>query len=117
MTQKDECNSDRHFNMIMAEFIEATGRVADKLILPPLVDESEELNVKESLKDSIKRRSHQKYPNLHLSYKIETLIYLMAKSCLKKNDIEAMEKNVIKFYEEKRKAPKATKYDISNKNY
>jgi hypothetical protein len=80
MTQRDEGNNDRHTNMILAEFIESIGRIADKLILPPLVDESEELDVKEGLKNSIKRRSGQKYPDLHLSYKIETLIFLMAMS-------------------------------------
>ena len=31
MTQKNELEFDKHFNMILVEFIEATGRVADKL--------------------------------------------------------------------------------------
>ena len=31
MTQKNELDFDRHYNMIMPEFIEALARVADKL--------------------------------------------------------------------------------------
>lgn len=120
MTQTNELEYDRHFNMYLAEFIEATGRVADKLFLPPLIDEDEKDEEKEpgeSFTENIKRRWRKPYPNLALDYKIETLIYLMAKSCLKKPDIEIMEKSVQKFYDEKKNAPKAKKYDISNKLY
>ena len=117
MTQKNEIELDRHFNMIFVEFIEATGRVADKLQLPPLIDESEERDLNESLFDNISRRFKKDHTNLSLDYKIETLIYLMAKSCLKKVDLEIFEKNVFKFYDEKRNAPKAKKYGISNKKY
>ena len=118
MTQRNELDYDRHFNMIFVEFIEATGRVADKLILPPLIDENkEESDKNETIYENLKRRFKKKYINLKLEYKIETLIYLMAKSCLKKSDIETMEKNTVLYYEEKKNAPKAKKYDISNRKY
>ena len=120
MTQKNELDNDKHFNMILVEFIEATGRVADKLYIPPLVDEDEpeeEKDPNESFYDNFQRRLKKNYQNIGLDYKIETLIYLMAKYCLKKPDIEIMEKSVQKFYEEKRTAPKAKKYGISDKKY
>ena len=41
----------------------------------------------------------------------------MARSWLKKPDIEIMEKAVQKFYEEKMSAPKAKRYGISDKKY
>ena len=107
-------------NMILVEFIEATARVADKLTIPPLIDEEEmeeDRDSAEKIHASVKRRFKKLYPGLRLALKIETLIYLMARSCLKKGDIETMEKNVLKYYEERKNAPKATKYAISNKLY
>lgn len=80
MTQKNELENDRHLNMIFVEFIEATGRVADKLSLPPLIDESEELDPGESLTKNLSRRMKKSYPNVGLDSKIETLIFLMGKS-------------------------------------
>ena len=43
MTQKNEIDSDRHLNMVFVEFIEALGRVAEKITIPNLVG-GEELN-------------------------------------------------------------------------
>ena len=120
MTQKNELDNDKHLNMILAEFIEATGRVADKLNIPPLVDENENEEDKipdEKFHENLRRRFKNTYPNLGLDYKIETLIYLMARSCLKKPDIEVMEKSIQKFYEDKKNAPKAKRYGISDKQY
>ena len=80
MTQKNELDNDKHFNMIIAEFIEATGRVADKLNIPPLIDENESEENKiadEKFHENLKRRIKNSYPNLGLDYKIETLIYLI----------------------------------------
>lgn len=104
----------------MPEFIEATARVADKLSLPPIIDEeqyNESPEEASNIQESVKKRIKKSYPNLKLHYKIETLIYLMARSCLKKNDIEIMEKITIKYYDELKNAPKARKYDISNRQY
>ena len=120
MTQKNELQYDRHFNMILVEFIEAIGRIADKLILPPIIDEhepEEEREPYEKLHMSVKRRLKKPYPGLKLEYKIETLIYLMARASLKKSDIENMEKVTENYYREKMTAPKAKKYGISEKNY
>lgn len=39
MTSRDEINNDKHLNMNFTEFIEAIGRVADKLSIPHLVDD------------------------------------------------------------------------------
>ena len=120
MTQKNELDFDKHFNMILVEFIEAAGRVADKLNIPPLIDEQETEDDKvpgETFYENLERRFKKSYHDLGLDYKIETLIYLMAKYCLKKPDIEIMEKSVQKYYEEKRTAPIAKKYGISDKKY
>lgn len=38
MTQKNEIDFDRHLSMQVIEFIEAIGRVADKLALPSWFD-------------------------------------------------------------------------------
>jgi len=42
MTQKDEINNDRHLNMNFTEFIEAICRVADRLSIPNLSEETVE---------------------------------------------------------------------------
>lgn len=36
----DEVETDKHMNMVLVEFIEAIGRVAEKLTLPHLIDVS-----------------------------------------------------------------------------
>lgn len=41
ITQVDEVYHDKHLNMNFAEFIEAIGRVADKLAIPHLVDDQQ----------------------------------------------------------------------------
>ena len=46
MTQKDEVDSDRIQNMVLVEFIEALGRVADRVSLPNLLDEGEDGSVR-----------------------------------------------------------------------
>lgn len=44
MTQKDEIDSDKHMNMVLVEFIEAVGRVAEKLSIPHLIDDYNDQN-------------------------------------------------------------------------
>ena len=39
MTQKNELEFDRHMNMVTVEFIEALGRVADRIAIPHLLEE------------------------------------------------------------------------------
>jgi hypothetical protein len=39
MSQKDELNGSRHYEMSMVEFLEGFARVADRLVLPPIYAE------------------------------------------------------------------------------
>ena len=75
MTQKNELDFDRHLNMTMPEFIEAIGRVADKLTnLPDFFPEITSLN---------------KYK---LDKKIESFCIVLSKNCLPKPTSDLLEK-------------------------
>lgn len=75
MTQKNELDFDRHYNMTHTEFIEAIGRVADKLTsLPDIFPEIESKN---------------KYK---LDKKIEGFLIVLLRNCLPKSMGEGFEK-------------------------
>ena len=75
MTQKNELDFERHYNMILPEFIEAIGRVADKLNNPP---------------DFFpKMPSVNKYK---LDKKIESFLFILMRNCLPKSQSEVIEK-------------------------
>ena len=100
MTQKNELDFDRHINMTIPEFIDALGRVADKL---------------QNLKDFFpEAKSKNKYK---LDKKIESLMWILMKTCLPKLQSEPIEKAIIKIYEDEAKLIKKTKYKISDKKY
>ena len=105
MTQKNELESDRHFNMIFVEFIEATGRVAGKTKISPMFTE-EETGVSES-QSRLRNAGREDHP---LHKKIEALIFRMIKSVLPIDFFEQTERIVAKFYKEQRNAPKKTKF-------
>ena len=44
MTQKNEIDNDKHVNMIFTEFIEAIGRVADKITIPNFLDGEQDVS-------------------------------------------------------------------------
>jgi len=74
MTQKDELNSDKHINMTLVEFIEAIGRMAEKVNCP-IPFEYMELMLQEFVEENPKYKEN---PPLH--YKIEALIGNINKS-------------------------------------
>ena len=83
MTQKNELDFDRHFNMVPAELIEALARVADKLSnLPDLNPDMTSVN---------------KYK---LDKKIESFLFILCKNCLPKSIGEPIEKAIRKGLEE-----------------
>ena len=41
MTQVDELESDRHMNMTFTEFLEAVGRVAERLDIPDITTDTQ----------------------------------------------------------------------------
>ncbi|KAL4432711.1 hypothetical protein ABPG74_011532 [Tetrahymena malaccensis] len=66
MTQVDELNNDRHFQMQFVEFLEALSRLAEKKSMVPLGEIAEEYEIHERIV-------------IQLSYKIESLLALMKK--------------------------------------
>lgn len=91
MTCKNELDSDRHLNMTHVEFIEAIGRLADKLTnLPDLIPEIT-----------------PQHPS-KLDKKIESLLLILCRNCLNKNNGEVLEKQVRKAIEEEMGQVKAT---------
>ncbi|KAL4479127.1 hypothetical protein ABPG72_008957 [Tetrahymena utriculariae] len=66
MTQVDELNNDRHFQMQFVEFLEALSRLAEKKSMVPLGEIAEEYEVHERIV-------------IKLPYKIESLLALMKK--------------------------------------
>ena len=67
MTQKDEIDSDRHMNMVFAEFIDAIGRVADRINIPHYLEEISEENDQPIITSRIT-------PPKSLAWKIEAYI-------------------------------------------
>ena len=68
MTQKNELDFDKHFNMTLTEFIEALGRVADKLSnLNDFFPEMPSVNP------------------YNLDKKIESLLMILNRTCLPAN--------------------------------
>ena len=100
MTQKDEINNDRHLNMNFTEFIEAICRVADRLSIPNLSEETvenEDFANPEYCKEWFQKPTHEK---------IESYLLILAKNCLSEKYYEENLKNL--------KAMKALKNIYSN---
>jgi hypothetical protein len=102
MTQKNELDADRHYNMIPVEMIEAVARVADKLSHKNLPDF---------------------YPDMpcfnrhHLDKKIESLLMLLLKNSLPKPQGENLEKGLKKIYDEEVADPMKNKWWGMTKKY
>ena len=100
MTQKNELDFDRHLNMTMPEFIEAIGRVADKLTnLPDFYPEN---------------YSQNKYK---LDKKIESFCIVLCRNTLPKSTAELLDKQYKKAIEDELSQPKRTKFEVSNRRY
>lgn len=86
--------------MTMPEFIEALGRLADKLTnLPDFFPEMESQN------------------KFRLDKKIESFLMVLLKTCLPKGTGDQIEKQIKKAIEEELSLPKKKKYAISDKKY
>ena len=104
MTHINELDSDKHINMTLVEFIEAIGRLAEKLKLP-MPFEYMQLMLNEIIEAEPKYKSN---PPLH--YKIESLIVLMIRATLSKDFKENLLNNMEKYYQDQYNAPKRLKY-------
>lgn len=100
MTQKNELDFEKHYNMITVEFIEAIARVADKLNnLPDFFPELPSQN------------------KFKLDKKIESFLFVLMRNCLPKSTGEVLEKQIRKAIEEENNQPKKTKFAISDRKY
>ena len=104
MTHVNELDSDKHINMTLIEFIEAIGRLAEKIKLP-MPYEYMQLMLNEMIESEPKYKVN---PPLH--YKIESLIVLMIKASLSKDFKETLLGNMEKYYQDQFNAPKRLKY-------
>jgi len=119
MTQKDEIDKDKHLNMVMTEFIEAIGRVADKISLPPIFDNMEGVPEQYQIGsgDMTISTRKTKYLLLPLHVKIETLMVMMVKNCLKKDFADKFTKKMEKFHYNQSIAVKKTKFVAVDQPY
>lgn len=112
MTQKDEIDKDRHLNMVLVEFIEAVGRVAEKMSLPPPFEEMK--GVPEDLvaptTDFMGFSSNNSYNSLPLYVKIETLIVMLVKVTHRRDYYEKLHAKMAKFHHTQAIAKKKTKF-------
>ena len=100
MTQKNELDLERHYNMIPVEFIEAIARVSDKL-----------QNLPDFFPELQPQSSHK------LDKRIESYIMVLSQNCLPKAISEPLEKQIRKEIEAELTKPKKTKYSIKYKQY
>jgi NLR family CARD domain-containing protein 3 len=112
MTQKDEIDKDRHLNMVLVEFIEAIGRVADKLSLPPFFEHMDGVpeEFQSNIGDMTISTRKTKYSILPLHIKIETLIMMMIQATHKKDYADKIAKKMEKFHFTQSVAIKKTKF-------
>ena len=118
MTQKDEIDKDKHLNMVLVEFIEAIGRVAEKLFLPPVFENmqgvSEEIN---NLSGGMSESNRNIYSKLPLYVKIETLIMMMVSATQKKEYVDKLYAKMSKFHWTQSLADKKTHFVAVEKPY
>lgn len=119
MTQMDEINKDKHLNMILPEFIEGIGRVADKISLPPVFEHMEGCPDNMSIIPGDMTISTRKnvYANLPLHIKIETLIMMMVNVTHKKDYHDKLSAKMSKFHYTQKVAAKKTKFVAVDKPY
>lgn len=102
MTQKNELDFDRHYNMIHVEMIEAISRVADKLHPSKLQDFFPEM---------------ASFNRFNLDKKIESLLVLLMRNSLPKPQGESLEKGLKKIYDEELADPIKRKFWAQAKKY
>ena len=108
-TQKNELDFDRHFNMTFNEFIEAIGRVSEKISIVPLFEDLDQ-----SLEGSQLLGKKSKEHPLHK--KIEALIFRMIKAAIP-NAYAHVEKTVREFYTAQKTQPKKTNFVMQGGPY
>lgn len=105
MTRVDELNDEKHMNMTYVEFLEGIGRIADRLKLPPVIEEgSEQLREFDKVLKSIEVRRKSMVLPTPLSKKIETFIYMMSMSCLSREHNIVLRKQILKLHMTKKEA-------------
>mmetsp|Transcript_6402 Transcript_6402/g.5505 ORF Transcript_6402/g.5505 Transcript_6402/m.5505 type:complete len:168 (+) Transcript_6402:539-1042(+) len=104
MTQKDELESDRHINMTLIEFIEAIGRLAQKIKIP-IPFEYMQLLYEELIDEN---PNWKERPPLH--YTIESLIVRIVRNNLSKDFRDTLLSGMERYYKDQYNAPKRTKY-------
>lgn len=104
MTKINELDSDSHINMTLVEFIEAVGRLAEKVTTPIPYE------YMQYMLDEIVEEFPQCKNNPPLHYRIESLLVLMVKATLSKDFKDTLLKNMDAKYKEEYNAPKRTKY-------
>jgi hypothetical protein len=100
MTQKNELDFDRHYNMVLVEMIEAISRVADKL--QNLTDYFPEMPC---------------FNKYKLDKKIESFLVILMRNTLPKAQAEILEKAIKKLYEEELNDPIRKKHWDTMKHY
>lgn len=108
MTQVNELDSDKHLNMIQTEFIDAIGRIADRVAIPPLFQDDEN-DMGETDLGKI-RKMQDEYRKLPLEIKIESLLFRMIEVSCSKDYVETMSEKMAKYHGMERKAVKKTRY-------
>lgn len=101
MTQKNELDFDRHFNMTPVEMIEAIGRIADKINFP-LPDYKPEMPC---------------LNRYRLDKKIESLLFMLMQRALPKSLSEQLEKGVKKAYDEELNDPVKKRFREEARKY
>lgn len=119
MTQKDELEKERHLNMMVPEFIEGIGRVADRLSLPPFYEHMAGVPDEISSMGGDMTISTRKnvYFKLPLYVKIETLIMYMIKAVFKKDYFDKVEAKNSKFHYSQKMAVKKTNFVAVDAKY
>mgnify|MGYP006113604075 CR=1 FL=1 len=82
MTQEDEINSDKHLNMNFTEFIEAICRVSDKLSVPHIIDDKDDIGEDFDEEDMNNPELVAKWSQRSIGYKLESFLLILAQNCL-----------------------------------
>lgn len=119
MTQKDEIDREKHLSMVLVEFIEGIGRVADRLSLPPYFENMEGVSEEYAANPGDMTVSTRRavYNKLPLHVKIETLIMYMIKAVFKKDYFDKVEAKNTKFHWAQKIAEKKTKFVAVDARY
>ncbi|CAI2375065.1 unnamed protein product [Moneuplotes crassus] len=119
MTQRDEIDKDKHLNMVLVEFIEAIGRVADKLSLPPPFENMDGVpeGIGENKGDLTGSSRRENYSSLPLHVKIETFIVQLVRATHKNDYFQKLCEKMSKFHHSQAVAKKKMKFAVVEQPY